>query len=169
MPTVERFRAHPTALGHVRPFVRERAVASGLGRGAIDDLVQAVSEACANAIQYGHGGQVRVRWEAVPGQVAVEVHDDGVFQPSARPRTIRARPPRTLLAERGRGIPLMAALTDELSIRRPTGRVRWCGWSSRAGRRERPSPPAVKVPGGRSPNRPLLESPSRVVAVAQLG
>ena len=56
-------------LGEVRALVREVGAATGASQDAIDDLVQAVDEAAANAVVHGYAGQ--------PGWIEVTVEDAG--------------------------------------------------------------------------------------------
>lgn len=93
----------------------------------LDDLRLAVSEACANAIdayadQRRGGEAVSVRLTIEPDRIEVEVSDHaGGFDPLA----LRPHPPPTVPArlqfERGLGIPLMKALTDEVEFRKAEG------------------------------------------------
>ncbi len=93
----------------------------------LDDLRLAVSEACANAIdayagQRKGGERVRVRLTIEADRLEVEVSDHaGGFDPLA----LRPHPPPTVPArlqfERGLGIPLMKALTDEVEFRAADG------------------------------------------------
>jgi anti-sigma regulatory factor (Ser/Thr protein kinase) len=107
------FAADPTSLGEVRSFIRERAREASLYRKDRDDLVQAVSEICANAVVHARGQRFDVSCNTRPGGgVEVRVRDQGVFAPK----------PGTLYRERvgGFGLPLVAALVDEVSIARGT-------------------------------------------------
>lgn len=93
----------------------------------LDDLRLAVSEACANAIdayadQRRGGEPVCVRLTIEADRLEVEVSDRaGGFDPLA----LRPHPPPTVPArlqfERGLGIPLMKALTDEVEFRAADG------------------------------------------------
>ena len=98
----------------VREGIRRLAKREGLGTEDTDDLVLAVHEATTNAIRYGcpTGGQVRIRWKREGDCIRVEISDTGRF---------RKRIPLPDLDDtRGRGIPLMIALVDELHIREGT-------------------------------------------------
>jgi anti-sigma regulatory factor (Ser/Thr protein kinase) len=109
------FTADPTSLGEVRSFIRERANEASLYREDRDDLVQAVSEICANAVLHARGQRIDVSCSTQPGGgVKVLVRDQGVFAPK----------PGTLYGGRvgGFGLPLVAALVDEVSIVRGTPR-----------------------------------------------
>ena len=99
------FRAHPASLRLVREFVRSQATEADLDPIA-DDLVLAASEAAGNAIVHAVGDQVDVRWRQTEDVIEMEVTDRGVF---------KRRVP-VAMAEGGRGIFVMMALMDEVSI-----------------------------------------------------
>ena len=108
VPSVRSFRAHPSALHNVREFVRDQGAEVGLPSMLVDDLLIAVSEACANALLHTNSSQVRVMWQANGHAVAVEVRDEGIFRrhvPSADPNAVG-----------GHGIPLMIAVMDEVTF-----------------------------------------------------
>lgn len=106
------FPAHPSALYRIRRFLRESVADSGLERAATDDLVLAVSEACANSLQHTATVDIRVTSTILPDRVEVEVEDDGLFG--------RRIPIPELEVEGGHGTPLMMALMDEVQIRKGT-------------------------------------------------
>lgn len=92
----------------------------GLISSAVRDLVLATSEATANAAEHGSGGRasesVTVRaWleqgssDPDPGTVFVSVRDRGVWRPA------------TSFDERGRGLVLMRALADDVSVESADG------------------------------------------------
>jgi anti-sigma regulatory factor (Ser/Thr protein kinase) len=112
MPAMRRsFTAEPTSLREVRHFIRERAEEAALYPGSVEDLVQAVSELCANAVQHADGDRFTVSWSADRDEpVEIEVHDEGVFGSQGLGRN----------EARGYGIPLVAALVDEVSIAKGT-------------------------------------------------
>jgi len=102
------FRARTEDLHRIRAYVRDEATGAGVAASVVGDLVLAVSEACANAALYSEGSEIRVRIDIARGRVQVVVEDEGVFQ---------ARIPIPSIDGRGgRGIPLMIALMDEVSI-----------------------------------------------------
>lgn len=107
-PLVRSFRAHPAALRDIREFVRTFASEQRLIGDTVEDLVLAVSEACTNAIVHTNSPSVEVTCRFSPHAVEVQVHDGGVF---------RRRVPVPELDVHGRGIPLMMALMDEVTIR----------------------------------------------------
>ncbi len=92
-----------------------------LDDGRVDDLRLAVSEACANSIEAyqsrngtGTDASVSVRFQIRDDRIEVDITDTaGGFDVG----TLRAHPPVTnptrLNFERGLGIPLIRALTDE--------------------------------------------------------
>lgn len=111
---VRSFPAHPSALFQIRQFVREHATAEGFDEESINELVLAVSEACANSVLHTGCAEVKVSWRPLEDCVEVLVHDDGIFER-------RVRMPE-LEAGQGHGIPLMMALVDEVTIREGTPR-----------------------------------------------
>lgn len=105
------FRAHPSALHDIRSFVRDQAAEGGFRSALVDDLVLAVSEACANAIVHTNSPSVDVRCTLSSEVLLIEVRDEGIF---------RRRVAMPEFDGHGRGIPLMAALVDELTIKEGT-------------------------------------------------
>jgi len=119
-PVVRSFRAHPSALHDIREFVRGLGEDEHIGVDALDDLVLAVSEACANAIIHTNSPTVEVACRFSSQAVEVRVRDAGVF---------RRKVPVPELGGTGRGIPMMMAVMDEVAItegssRRPGTLVR---------------------------------------------
>jgi anti-sigma regulatory factor (Ser/Thr protein kinase) len=112
LPVIQTFRAHPSALYEVRRFVRERGGESSLPPPMVEDLILAVSEACANSIIHTTSRDVRVTWLAAGECVEVEVRDRGIFKRQVRMPELDGRG--------SHGIPLMMALVNELSIREGT-------------------------------------------------
>ena len=111
-------------LGLVRVVVTEMAESvAGLDTVRLDDLRLAVSEACANAVEaYNRqgrpGAQIAIRLQAAPGAIEVEIHDDaGGFDPDVLVPHPPVEAPERLHHERGLGVPLMRALTDEAEFR----------------------------------------------------
>jgi anti-sigma regulatory factor (Ser/Thr protein kinase) len=96
----------------IRKFVEEMAAATLLGSSRTYNLKVAVSEASANAIEHGLGeGDLRVSATRRRGRLTFTVCHPGAFLPR-----IGSDPAR---AHRGMGLPLMLALTDELTVARP--------------------------------------------------
>jgi anti-sigma regulatory factor (Ser/Thr protein kinase) len=105
------FRAHPSALHKIRTFVGDLLLEAGMDESTVADLVLAVSEASANAILHTNTPTVEVTFRVADESIMLQIDDDGVF---------RRRIPIPELDGRGRGIPLMMALVDEVSIREGT-------------------------------------------------
>lgn len=114
MPVMGSFRAHPSALYEIRKFIRERATECSFSGPPTEDLLVAVSEACANSIIHTATPRIRVIWSIANGCIQVVVEDDGVFKRRIRMPEIEG--------SGGHGIPLMMALVDEFSIREGTRR-----------------------------------------------
>jgi anti-sigma regulatory factor (Ser/Thr protein kinase) len=110
--TIHSFRAHPSALYEIRQFVRRLAADADLASQATNDLVVAVSEACANSMLHTSSPEIRVSWTLKGDCVEIKVRDDGVFR--------RRVPMPELDGRGGHGIPLMMALVDEITIREGT-------------------------------------------------
>jgi anti-sigma regulatory factor (Ser/Thr protein kinase) len=106
------FPAAAPALADIRGFLRELAARAGVGREATNDLLVAAIEACTNAIEHSGSDSVEVSWTDAEDAVTIDVRDAGVFR--SRVRIPEVEGPG------GYGIPLMAALTDELEIREGT-------------------------------------------------
>ncbi len=89
----------------------------GIEEAVRDDLVLAASEAVANAAEHGLAGDaarsVRLQARLVPGpgedEVHLEVHDGGRWQDGGS------------APDRGRGLPIMRALVDELDVQSGDG------------------------------------------------
>jgi anti-sigma regulatory factor (Ser/Thr protein kinase) len=110
-------RTFPTrgeALRDIRAFIRERAAEDGVPAALADDIVLAVSEASANAVVHVSTGEILIHWRKQGGVVLVRISDDGVFRETDQT-------PR-LDGIGGRGIPLMKALMDDVTLRRGTQR-----------------------------------------------
>jgi anti-sigma regulatory factor (Ser/Thr protein kinase) len=112
--TIHSFRAHPSALYEIRQFVRQLAEEAELPAQATNDLVVAVSEACANSMLHTNTREIRVSWTMQGECAEIKIRDEGVFQ--------RRVPLPELDGRGGHGIPLMMALVDEITIREGTER-----------------------------------------------
>jgi serine/threonine-protein kinase RsbW len=106
--STRKFPATPGSLAEVRDFLRRQASAAGLSEAATDDLLLAVSEACANAVLHSGSQEFDVEWRDGPGAVEVAVRDRGTFR--RRVRVTEVEGPG------GFGIPLMTALADRVEI-----------------------------------------------------
>jgi len=98
----------------VRAFIEKLAADCGFNEADVFDLKVAVGEACANAIEHGspHGrvNSIQVVCTFENCCLEVEVVDEGVFKP-------RFPAFDSQLNYRGRGIPFMLALMDEVEIK----------------------------------------------------
>ena len=139
------FPAEPSALADVRAFLRERLREGGIAGTASDDVVLAVSEACANAVLHSGSVRFRVTWQQRGARVEIRIRDEGRFR--------RTTPDAGRYG--GNGLPLMTAVMDEVSVRRGTAR--------RPGTEVR----LVKVLEGALPLRPRRRA-TRVEARRQL-
>jgi serine/threonine-protein kinase RsbW len=115
------FPARKESLADIRGFIRTLAEDARLSDQSTEDLVLAVSEACANAVLHSGSRSVEVAWHLGDERVQVEIRDQGIFRNRVRLPSVEG--------PGGFGIPLMAALTEELQIqegtrRRPGTRVR---------------------------------------------
>lgn len=98
-------------LSDVRRFVERVTDTGELDGNRAFDLKVATSEAAANAIEHSgqNGDQLMLAAEVCPESVTVEVVSEGDFALEKRPIDREQ--------SRGMGLPLMAALTDQLTLR----------------------------------------------------
>jgi serine/threonine-protein kinase RsbW len=108
------FPARKEFLADIRGFIRTLAEGAGLSDQTTEDLVLAVSEACGNAVLHSGSRRVEVEWSRGDERVQVEIRDQGIFRSRVRLPSVEG--------PGGFGIPLMAALTEELEIREGTRR-----------------------------------------------
>jgi serine/threonine-protein kinase RsbW len=118
---IRTFPAQRTVLREIREFIRLQAQEHAFIDEA-ENLALAVTEACSNALVHTDCTKIGVTWTATQDRVEIEVEDDGIFR--------RRVPVPEVDGARGhRGIPLMMALLDQVSISggtesRPGTRVR---------------------------------------------
>lgn len=84
----------------------------------VDDVILALNEACSNVVAHafppGHSGSYLLRAELQPGEVQIEVVDQGVgFDP------MMSRPGE-LLDPHGRGLDVMRRLMTTVEVESPT-------------------------------------------------
>jgi anti-sigma regulatory factor (Ser/Thr protein kinase)/putative methionine-R-sulfoxide reductase with GAF domain len=105
-----RWPANPGSLADVRNLLRRWLHTHGAGDAEAYDIVVAAQEACANVIEHAYGpGAASFDLEADydGGRISIVVRDHG-----------RWRAPRG--ENRGRGLPMMRALMDEVDVREST-------------------------------------------------
>lgn len=114
-----RFRKTVVAVPEHAASVRQELSAWLTGHFALDqvkasDIVLAVNEALANAVEAAYADaptpgvmHVQADFDRESGRLTVTVTDEGTWRPAA---------PQLANSARGRGIPLMQALTDHASI-----------------------------------------------------
>lgn len=119
----QRYAADPDSVPLARSSIREWVDANGLIPHRMDDVLVAITELTTNAIRAARTA-VEVRAWTTSDVVSFEVIDDGPgFDPSI-PRDARQLDP---LAERGRGLFLVATLADECTIESgPNGTIVRC-------------------------------------------
>jgi anti-sigma regulatory factor (Ser/Thr protein kinase) len=101
----------PESARRARAIIRDVAAELRLDGPTTFDLMLATTEAFANAIEHGEPCDprgIRLRVESRYGGLGVEVRDCGTL--ADEPRT------RKLSGEGGRGMPLIAALMDDLQV-----------------------------------------------------
>lgn len=95
-------------LSRARELIKRVGTRAGLPEQRVFDACVAVSEACANAMEHtGATQEVRVEAETQPDRVEVRVWGPGEF---------RLPPPGVEREHRGLGLPLMATLSDHLTL-----------------------------------------------------
>lgn len=107
--------SHPQSASEARVIMREVASELQLDRDTTWELLLATTEAIANAIEHGEPCDprgIRLRVESNGARLGVEVRDCGCF--SDRPRSGQLR------EEGGRGMPIIAAIMDNLEVK-PSG------------------------------------------------
>jgi anti-sigma regulatory factor (Ser/Thr protein kinase) len=101
------WRVSPDSLAPIRYLLRRWLMNRGASEQHAYDIIVAAQEACANAVEHAYGPgsaefEVDLRYE--DGRVTITVTDHGQW-----------RPPRG--ENRGRGLPLMHTLMDEVDVR----------------------------------------------------
>jgi serine/threonine-protein kinase RsbW len=105
--------ADPSQLGTARRFADGAAARFGLEERERYEFTFAVNEAVSNAIEHGNpspGGTIRMQVAEEDDALVFEVEDHGTFKPRA--------PSIDPFPERGRGLAFMAAVVDEVDVRR---------------------------------------------------
>jgi serine/threonine-protein kinase RsbW len=105
--------ADPSQLATARRFADVAAERFGLEERERYEFTFAVNEAVSNAIEHGSPspqGTIRMAVAEEDGALVFEVEDHGTFAP--KPQSVDPFP------ERGRGLAFMAAVVDEVDVRR---------------------------------------------------
>jgi serine/threonine-protein kinase RsbW len=98
-------------VGGIRDSLGSLLLAIDAPSDAIDDLKLAMDEACGNVIKHAEGTrEYRIVIDATPGSCEVAVIDAGPGLPEG------ARPPAPGLAEHGRGLDIIDAVSDEYRV-----------------------------------------------------
>jgi anti-sigma regulatory factor (Ser/Thr protein kinase) len=106
-------RADPSELQTARRFADAAGTCFGLDEQDRFDFTFAVNEAVTNAIEHGRSspeGTIRMHVAEEADALVFCVEDYGTFAPKA--------PALDVFPERGRGLAFMAAVVDEMDIRR---------------------------------------------------
>ena len=102
-------------LGAVDAAFQDMAREFSCAQGWIDDFSTALVEACTNAIEHGNKyskeKKVRIVVEMTDNKIVGRVHDEG---PGFDYNKFLSGPPPDPLSERGRGIMIMKAFTDDV-------------------------------------------------------
>ena len=109
----------PASAPEARALVRDAVSELRLDGPTTWELMLATTEAVANAIEHGEPCSrkgILLRVETDRDGIGVEVSDCGCFPPEAR----TAKPG----SQGGRGMPIIAAITDNLEVLRSTGSTR---------------------------------------------
>lgn len=122
-PFDRRYPASTSSVTVARRDVAAWLEAQGTGGPRVPDLLLALTELATNAVRAARTA-VEVRCWLAPDAVMLEVTDDGPGFDAGIPRSSRDLDP---LAERGRGLFLVAALVDECTIESgPNGTIVRC-------------------------------------------
>lgn len=107
------FPASPAELAGLRERMRAWLEANGVSEDVERGVVLAVSEAAANAVEHGYGsdgaGLVTVVARLEDGRLDITVRDEGTWRGASR------------TTDRGRGLQIIRAVVDELSIAHDQG------------------------------------------------
>lgn len=107
--TVLEFPARPEQLAGVRHAVKDWLAGIPLDERGSYDILLAVGEACANAVEHGHrgdGGTIRLAGALEPSGLRITVTDHGSWKtPDHRPDTAR-----------GRGMAIIRTLIPEVEV-----------------------------------------------------
>ena len=112
MNGVRRFPADPVVLSEARSLLRALAGDIGFSSRVTEEVLLAAMEACNNAIEHSGSPEWRLSWKVWNTCLELQVEDDGMFkEPLPLPEAEAAR---------GRGMLLMMALMDSVTVRKGT-------------------------------------------------
>lgn len=111
-------------LHSVCAIVNAAALAAGFSGRESYALQLAVCEACENIFEHGYGpdrqGEVRIHFEAQPGELVVRLRDDA---PPFNPTSVEPRPPHAKDPSiGGLGLYIIHRVMDEIEYQRKGGR-----------------------------------------------
>lgn len=104
------FPAHPDSLASTRRWLRAWLGTASLGEELAQDVLVATGEACANAVEHAYpedAGNAHLSARFAGPRLVVTVTDRGHWK----------QPPPDNHVMRGRGMPMMEALTDAVTVR----------------------------------------------------
>ncbi|MGH9154590.1 MAG: ATP-binding SpoIIE family protein phosphatase [Acidimicrobiales bacterium] len=119
-PFVHSFRSHPAAVGVARHLLSDWLTSEPIDQTVVDDLLLVADELCANAVHAGPAGEVVLRAQVEGDDVVVEVEDEVGHHPGIAPAGPEHPDP---MAERGRGLYLVDALSDSVEVCEEDGRT----------------------------------------------
>ena len=119
-PFVHGFHAHPAAVGLARHLLSDWLHGEALEATVVEDLLLVAGELCANAVAAAPGAEVVLRACVDGDDVVVEVEDPAGDHPGLADHGAEHPDP---LAERGRGLYLVAALGDDVEVDGDGGRT----------------------------------------------
>lgn len=109
------FPADTASLYPVREFIRHRAEASNLRENEVEDLVLAVSDACALLLRHSLDTVIDLSWEVGGGDILITVEDRGEIR-------VWAEESRIVAEETS----LIAELVDGVTVRTMSDDGRTC-------------------------------------------
>jgi serine/threonine-protein kinase RsbW len=101
------YPADPKRLVEIRRFVSEQIEGWRLPKSTSQDVVLAVSEVCANVLMHTDSKRIQLGLRITDDRIEVEVTDSGIFHPGVD-------------IAGGRGLALVTAIMDEVSIKAGT-------------------------------------------------
>ena len=157
-PLQQRMPAEPARLTVMRRAIRRWATAAGLGDDLSDDLLLALGEAAANAVEHAYRDGASGDWcyevaRRGDGSVAVVVQDWGSW-----------RPPPADPGYRGRGVEFVRHLADEVTFDRgDTGTtVRFVLGSPTGDQKRHDAPVAAAGPANEELDGPVVAIPGEL-------